>query len=108
VDAPSGAALALGKAAASARGVDLDAVSERVRDGTPGARHRGAIGFASLRGGDINGEHTVLFAGDGERLELAHKANSREVYAVGAIRAALWLAGRGPGLYSMKDVLGLS
>jgi len=106
VDAPSGTALALGHAAAAGRGTALDAVSQRVRDGQVGARPRGEIGFATLRGGDVVGEHAVVFAGEGERIELAHKASSRTVFARGAVRAALWTAGRAPGLYSMRDVLG--
>jgi len=96
VDAPSGTALALGHA-----------VSRRVRDGQVGARPRGEIGFATVRGGDVVGEHAVVFAGDGERIELAHKASSRAVFARGALRAALWTGGRAPGLYSMREVLGL-
>ena len=108
VDAPSGTALALGQAAADGRGVDLDAVSQRVRDGIVGARKTGEIGFATLRGGDVAGEHTVVFAGDGERIELSHKATSRTVFANGAIRSALWTAGQPPGLYSMRQVLGLA
>jgi len=107
VDAPSGTALALGTAAANGRGVDLDTVSERVRDGHIGARTAGYIGFATLRGGDIAGDHTVIFAGDGERVELTHKAGDRAVFARGAVRAALWTQGQAPGLYSMHDVLGL-
>lgn len=106
VDAPSGTALALGHAAAAGRGTALDAVSQRVRDGQIGARPRGEIGFATLRGGDVVGEHAVVFAGEGERIELAHKASSRTVFARGAVRAALWTGGRAPGLYSMRDVLG--
>lgn len=108
VDAPSGTALALGQAAADGRGVDLDAVSQRVRDGHTGERRRGDIGFATLRGGDVAGEHTVLFAGEAEQVALTHKAGSRVIFARGAVRAALWLDGRAPGLYSMRDVLGLS
>lgn len=108
VDAPSGTALALGGAAAAGRGVALDAVAQKVRDGVTGARRRGDIGFATLRGGDVAGEHAVIFAGEGERIELAHKASSREVFARGAVRAALWTRGREPGLYSMRDVLGLA
>ncbi len=108
VDAPSGTALGLGRAAAAGRGVDLDAVSERGRDGITGARKRGAIGFASLRGGDVIGDHTVIFAGENERVEITHKAGGREIFAAGAVRAALWAAGKKPGLYSMRDVLGLS
>ena len=107
VDAPSGTALALGRAAAAGRAVDLDAVAQKVRDGVTGARRRGDIGFATLRGGDVAGDHTVVFAGDGERIELTHKATTREVFARGAVKAALWARGKGPGLYSMKDVLGL-
>jgi 4-hydroxy-tetrahydrodipicolinate reductase len=87
--------------------VDLNAVAQKVRDGITGARRRGDIGFATLRGGDVAGDHTVIFAGEGERIELAHKASSREVFARGALKAALWTRGKPPGLYSMKDVLGL-
>lgn len=108
VDAPSGTALMLGQAAASGRGVDLEGVAQRARDGHTGARVAGDIGFATLRGGDVVGDHTVVFAGEGERIEITHKASSRTIYAKGALRAALWTQGRGPGLYSMKDVLGLS
>ncbi|HYN39125.1 MAG TPA: 4-hydroxy-tetrahydrodipicolinate reductase [Rhodospirillales bacterium] len=108
VDAPSGTALALGEAAAAGRGVPLAEAAVRVRDGHTGPRPAGAIGFATLRGGDVVGEHTVLFAADGERLELTHKATSRTVFASGAVRAALWCDGRPPGLYSMRDVLGLA
>ena len=107
VDAPSGTALALGLAAAAGRAVDLEEVSQRVRDGHIGERRRGDIGFATLRGGDVAGEHSVIFAAAGERIELTHKAGNREIFSQGAIRAAAWLAGRPPGLYSMKDVLGL-
>jgi len=107
VDAPSGTALALGRAAAAGRGVDLDAVAVRSRDGITGARAKGTIGFASLRGGDVPGDHTVMFAGDGERLELTHKAGGRQIFATGAVRAALWVVGKPPALYSMRDVLGL-
>lgn len=107
VDAPSGTALALGEAAAAGRGTALEDAAVRVRDGHTGARPAGAIGFATLRGGDVVGEHTVIFAGDGERLELTHKATSRSVFATGAVRAALWCEGRAPGLYTMRDVLGL-
>jgi 4-hydroxy-tetrahydrodipicolinate reductase len=108
VDAPSGTALALGKAAAEGRGVVLNEVAARVRDGITGARPRGQIGFATLRGGDVVGEHTVIFAGEGERIELTHKASSRAIFARGAVRAALWTEGRAPGRYSMRDVLGLT
>ncbi len=107
VDAPSGTALALGRAAAAARGVSFDEVATRGRDGITGPRRAGAIGFAALRGGDNIGEHHVVFAGMGERLELTHRATSRGIYSTGAVRAALWLAGRPPGLYGMKEVLGL-
>ena len=107
VDAPSGTALALGRAAATGRTVDLDAVAQKVRDGITGPRKRGDIGFATLRGGDVAGDHTVVFAGDGERIELTHKATSREVFARGAIKAALWAHGKPPGLYAMTDVLGI-
>lgn len=108
VDAPSGTALLLGRAAAAGRNVDLARVSARGRDGITGARKAGDIGFASLRGGDVVGDHMVVFAGAGERIELGHRAASRQLFAQGAVRAALWVAGRGPGLYSMKDVLGLT
>jgi 4-hydroxy-tetrahydrodipicolinate reductase len=107
VDAPSGTALALGKAAAAGRGVRLDDVKQAVRDGHTGARPRGEIGFATLRGGDVVGDHDVIFAADGERLILGHKASSRQVFAKGAVRAALWAKDKPAGLYSMKDVLGL-
>jgi len=107
VDAPSGTALALGRAAAKGRGVKLDDVARRSRDGIVGARVRGEIGFATLRGGDVVGDHTVIFAAEGERVEITHKAGSRAIFARGAIRAALWARGKKPGLYGMKDVLGL-
>jgi len=107
VDAPSGAALMLGEAVAEARGVALDAVAVRGRDGMTGPRETGAIGFASLRGGDVVGEHQVIFAGAGERLTLGHVATDRMLFARGAVRAALWGAGREPGSYDMIDVLGL-
>ncbi|HSK38988.1 MAG TPA: dihydrodipicolinate reductase C-terminal domain-containing protein, partial [Arenibaculum sp.] len=100
-------ALGLGRAAAAGRGADLDAVSARARDGHTGARRPGDIGFAVLRGGDVVGDHAVTFAGEGERIELAHKASSRTIYAVGAVRAAQWARTQPPGLYSMRDVLGL-
>lgn len=105
VDAPSGTALALGNAAAKGRGVDLDDVAKKSREGIVGARPRGEIGFATLRGGDVVGEHTVIFAGDGERIELTHKASSRKIFARGAVRAALWAKGMKTGLFSMADVL---
>jgi 4-hydroxy-tetrahydrodipicolinate reductase len=107
VDAPSGTALGLGEAAAKGRGVKLGDVGRRTRDGQTGARPSGEIGFATLRGGDVVGDHSVIFAADGERIELTHKAASRVIFARGAVRAALWTQGRGPGLYSMRDVLGL-
>jgi 4-hydroxy-tetrahydrodipicolinate reductase len=107
IDAPSGTALALGRAAAAARGASLDAVAQRGRDGITGPRADGAIGFAALRGGDAVGDHHVIFAGTGERLELTHRATNRAVYAKGAVRAARWLVGQPPGLYGMKEVLGL-
>jgi 4-hydroxy-tetrahydrodipicolinate reductase len=107
VDAPSGTALALGQAVAAGRGVDLDAVARRTRDGHTGPRQAGEIGFAVLRGGDVVGDHVVTFAGEGERIELAHKASDRGIYAVGAVRAALWARTQAPGLYGMRDVLGL-
>jgi 4-hydroxy-tetrahydrodipicolinate reductase len=107
VDAPSGTALLLAHAAAQGRGIDLAEHSVRVRDGHTGARPEGAIGFASLRGGSVVGDHTVVLAGEGERIELAHRAESRTVFARGAIRAALWAFDKKPGLYDMADVLGL-
>jgi len=107
VDAPSGTALGLGQAAAAGRGVDLDAVADRGRDGITGPRVDGHIGFAVLRGGDVVGDHTVMFAGPGERIELTHKASDRVIYARGALRAALWAADKPNGLYGMTDVLGL-
>jgi 4-hydroxy-tetrahydrodipicolinate reductase len=108
VDAPSGTALALGHAAARGRGVDLTEVADRGRDGMTGARKSGAIGFAALRGGDVVGDHVVIFAGAGERIELAHRATDRRIYARGAVAAARWLHGRPAGLYGMADVLGLT
>jgi 4-hydroxy-tetrahydrodipicolinate reductase len=107
VDAPSGTALLLGRAAAQGRGVDLAARSARGRDGLTGARKAGDIGFAALRGGSVVGEHTVMFAGPAERIELTHKAEDRMIFARGALRAALWARGKPAGLYSMADVLGL-
>lgn len=107
VDAPSGTALLLGEAAAAGRGVALKDHQARGRDGLTGARRRGDIGFAALRGGTVIGEHSVIFAGDGERIELRHVAEDRSLFARGALRAALWARGRKPGLYSMGDVLGL-
>jgi 4-hydroxy-tetrahydrodipicolinate reductase len=107
VDAPSGTALMLGEAAAAGRGVALEEVSDRGRDGITGARVRGHIGFASLRGGDVVGEHDVIFAGEGERVVLRHLATDRAIFARGALRAALWGQDKAPGEYSMMDVLGL-
>ena len=106
VDVPSGTALALGEAAATGRRVVLDNVAQRGRDGHTGARRAGDIGFATLRGGDVVGDHTVIFAGASERVELTHKAASRSVFACGAVRSALWSVGRAPGFYTMRDVLG--
>jgi 4-hydroxy-tetrahydrodipicolinate reductase len=106
-DAPSGTALLLGRAAAEGRGVDLEAVSDRGRDGMTGARTPGHIGFAALRGGSVAGDHQVILAAEGERIELSHRAESRAIFARGAVRAALWLAGKPAGRYQMNDVLGL-
>ena len=108
IDAPSGTALLLGQAAAQGRQIDLDKRSARGRDGITGARKRGDIGFASLRGGTVVGDHSVIFAGTAERLELTHRAEDRMLFARGAIKAALWARGKPPGLYSMADVLGLA
>jgi 4-hydroxy-tetrahydrodipicolinate reductase len=107
VDAPSGTALLLGEAAAAGAGVALDEHAVYAREGVTGARKPGTIGFATLRGGDVVGEHTVVFAGAGERIELTHRATSRATFAEGALRAARYVAGRGAGLYAMADVLGL-
>lgn len=107
VDAPSGTALLLGEAAAQGRKIDLAKHSVRSRDGHTGARKDGDIGFATLRGGSVVGEHSVIFAGQSERIELSHKAESREIFANGAIKAALWAHEQKPGLYSMTDVLGI-
>jgi 4-hydroxy-tetrahydrodipicolinate reductase len=107
VDAPSGTALMLGKAAADGRHVGLDAHSVRSRDGHTGIRKRGDIGFATLRGGDVIGDHSVIFAGPSERIELVHRATDRGLFARGAVRAVLWGKGKPPGLYSMQDVIGL-
>ncbi len=106
-DAPSGTALRLGEAIAAARGERLAEHALYERHGDPGPRPDGAIGFAVVRGGDTVGEHTVLFAGDGERIELTHRATDRMIFARGALRAASWIVGRAPGLYRMQDVLGL-
>ena len=107
IDAPSGTALALGRAAAAGRKVELEKVWRKTRDGHTGARPTGEIGFATLRGGEEVGVHTVFFAAAGERLELSHRSFSRENYAAGAITGAKWLQGKKPGLYGMKDVLDL-
>jgi 4-hydroxy-tetrahydrodipicolinate reductase len=108
VDAPSGTALLLGEAAAKGRGIGLADHSVRVRDGHTGVRNIGDIGFACLRGGTTIGEHKVIFAGPGERIEFSHIAEDRSIFARGAVQAALWGKGRKPGLYSMVDVLGLN
>jgi 4-hydroxy-tetrahydrodipicolinate reductase len=107
VDAPSGTALMLGRAAAEGRGIDLDRHKVTSREGHTGARRAGDIGFAALRGGSVVGEHSVIFAGPAERLELVHKAEDRMIFARGALHAAAWARGQKPGLYSMVDVLGL-
>jgi 4-hydroxy-tetrahydrodipicolinate reductase len=106
-DAPSGTALALGSAVARGREVNLADAAEFARHGQTGARRPGAIGFSVFRGGDVIGDHTVTFAGIGERIELTHRASDRATFARGALRAAQWIVGRAPGLYSMQDVLGL-
>lgn len=108
VDAPSGTALMLGEAAAAGRGVSLSSVADRARDGITGKRPVGAIGFHAVRGGDVIGEHDVIFAGPGERLVLRHIASDRTLFAKGALKAALWGLGRKPGEFDMLDVLGLS
>ena len=108
VDAPSGTALMLGEAAAGGRGVDLQAVARRVRDGITGPRPSGEIGFSVMRGGSVVGEHSISFLADGEVLTLAHSAQDRSMFGRGAIAAALWVAGRPPGQYDMRDVLGLN
>jgi 4-hydroxy-tetrahydrodipicolinate reductase len=105
IDAPSGTALALGRAAAAGRGVELESVWRLSREGDAGPRKPGEIGFAALRGGGVIGEHKVIFASESERIEIGHVASSRQLFASGAMRAALWLAGRKPGLYSVSDVL---
>lgn len=109
VDAPSGTAIAMGRAVAAGRGTTLDAAgTESGRDGHTGPRATGTIGFAALRGGQVVGEHTLLFAGATEHIALTHRSFDRRVYATGAVRAALWLQGRAPGLYDMKHVLGMA
>lgn len=107
VDAPSGTALMLGEAAAEGRGIDLETHAVKSREGITGAREKGTIGFATLRGGGVIGEHSVIFASPSERIELTHKAQDRSLFARGAITAALWAADRPAGLYDMHDVLGL-
>ncbi|MEM9330293.1 MAG: 4-hydroxy-tetrahydrodipicolinate reductase [Pseudomonadota bacterium] len=107
VDAPSGTALLLGAAAAEGRKINLSDRSVRVRDGITGARETGTIGFATLRGGSVVGDHSVILAGSGERIELTHKAHDRSLFATGALKATLWAKDKPSGLYSMRDVLGL-
>jgi 4-hydroxy-tetrahydrodipicolinate reductase len=108
IDAPSGTAFLLGEAAAAGRGVDLHTHSARGRDGNTGARRPGDIGFAALRGGTVTGDHSVIFAGPMERIELTHRAEDRTMFAQGALKAALWARGKAPGFYTMTDVLGLA
>jgi 4-hydroxy-tetrahydrodipicolinate reductase len=108
VDAPSGTAVGMGRAVAKGRGVRLDDVMESGRNGHTGARKTGAIGFAALRGGQVVGEHTLIFASGTEHIALTHRAFDRRAFATGAVRAALWVSGRGAGLFSMMDVLGMS
>jgi len=108
VDAPSGTALLLAEAAANGRNIPLEPNSVRSRDGHTGARPDGAIGFATMRGGSVVGDHSVILAGTGERITLSHQAEDRSIFARGAVQAALWARGRKPGLYSMRDVLGLA
>ena len=108
VDAPSGTALAMGRAVADAWDRDLDAIGVYSRHGQVGPRSAGSIGFSTIRGGDIIGEHTVMFVSEGERVEITHKAANRAIFASGALRAARWVAGREPGLFDMQDVLGLA
>lgn len=107
IDAPSGTALTLGEAVARGLGLDLAAAKHAGRDGVTGPRRADSIGFASLRGGDVVGDHTVIFAGEGERIEITHRATDRRIFAAGAVRAARWTKGRPPGLYGIRDVLGL-
>ncbi len=107
IDAPSGTALAIGRVIANALGRDLEATAVFGRDGQTGARPRDQIGFATVRGGDVVGEHTVLFAADGERVEITHKASNRRTFANGAVRSAVWASQQEPGLYSMRDVLSI-
>ncbi|MGH1456965.1 MAG: 4-hydroxy-tetrahydrodipicolinate reductase [Alphaproteobacteria bacterium] len=107
VDAPSGTALAIGRSAATGRNNSLENLADYNRHGHTGAREKGKIGFSVARGGDVVGEHTAFFFGEGERLELTHKATNRNLFAKGALRAAIWSEGKAPGLYSMRDVLDL-
>ena len=108
VDAPSGTALLLGEAAAEGRAIPLKDHSVRVRDGHTGARTEGSIGFATLRGGSVVGDHSVILAGPGERITFSHHAEDRSIFAHGAVKAAMWLQGRAAGVYSMADVLGIA
>ena len=108
VDAPSGTALMLGQAAADGRGIDLDEMAVKSREGITGARETGTIGFATLRGGTVVGNHSVILAGPGEIIEISHKAQDRSLFANGAVKALLWAKGKKPGYYSMEDVLGLN
>jgi 4-hydroxy-tetrahydrodipicolinate reductase len=105
IDAPSGTALSLGEAVARGRNLDFGEVCRKTREGIVGKRGDNEIGFAALRGGDVIGDHSVIFAGNGERIELTHKASNRDIYAVGALRAAIWAAGKPSGFYTMQDVL---
>jgi 4-hydroxy-tetrahydrodipicolinate reductase len=107
VDAPSGTALLLGEAAAKGRAIDLSSHAERGRDGITGARGVGAIGFASLRGGSVAGDHTIILANNNERIELTHRAENRSIFAAGAVKAAVWLSAQKPGRYTMAQVLGI-
>ena len=107
VDAPSGTALLLGEAAAKGRGIDLKTHSERGRDGNTGARGKGTIGFASLRGGSVAGDHSIIFASDNERIELTHRAENRAIFASGAVKAAMWLVKQKAERYGMNEVLGI-
>jgi 4-hydroxy-tetrahydrodipicolinate reductase len=107
VDAPSGTAIGIGRAVAKGRGTTLEAVMDSGRDGHTGSRKTGAIGFAALRGGQVVGEHTLIFAAGAEHIALTHRAFDRRAFATGAVRAGLWTADRKPGLYSMMDVLGM-
>jgi 4-hydroxy-tetrahydrodipicolinate reductase len=107
IDAPSGTALLLGEAAAKGRNIDLASNSERGRDGITGARQEGAIGFVSLRGGSVAGDHSVIFAAEGESITLSHRAEERGIFAKGAVKAALWIIGQDKGRYDMRGVLGI-